>query len=239
MPLAPEISAFGDGDHETGETGLTIDGGGFGAFPGFVWIYQNEDRTGSTDQLIPGAWNDIQISMISIPSSVNNQAGTRYLFVQREDLAWSQGFGFTLSIGASEADTHDLASSNRVKRVKDRPRKAEEDNLPKILERAIVLTGMIDGVNGEISVAGNEAVKTPIRLLKGKQARVQVKQLASVANDVREQVNHLEIGQMASSQMQAIEGTVDRVIELSVNQSIANAAKSVKNLVSEVQKGLP
>lgn len=96
MALAPEISAFGDGDHVEGETGLTIDGGGFGAFPGSVWMYESADRTGEADELTVGAWNDIQLTGVEIPASPNNSAGTAYLFVQREDLAWSQGFEFTL-----------------------------------------------------------------------------------------------------------------------------------------------
>lgn len=97
MALAPEISSFGDEDHEEGETGLTIDGGGFGAFPGSAWMYENADRSGLADQLTVGAWNDIRLSGVAIPSTPNNSPGTVYLFVQREDLAWSQGFSFTLS----------------------------------------------------------------------------------------------------------------------------------------------
>lgn len=97
MALAPEIASFGDGNHEEGETGLAITGGGFGAFAGSAWIYQNADRTGLSDQLTVGTWNDIQLSGVEIPASPNNATGTVYLFVQREDLAWSQGFAFTLS----------------------------------------------------------------------------------------------------------------------------------------------
>lgn len=107
MALAPEISSFGDGDHEEGETGLTIDGGGFGAFPGSVWMYENADRSGLSDELTVGAWNDIQLTGVAIPASPNNSAGTVYLFVEREDLAWSQGFEFTLSaVAAEEATPH-------------------------------------------------------------------------------------------------------------------------------------
>ena len=95
MP-APEISAFGDGTHDAGETGLTVDGGGFGAFPGSLWIYENANRTGNADQLTIGTWNDIGLTGVEIPASPNNSNGTLYLFVQREDLAWSQGFSFTL-----------------------------------------------------------------------------------------------------------------------------------------------
>ena len=100
MP-APEVSAFGDGEHQFGETGLTIDGGGFGAFPGAAWIYENADRTGLTDQLTIGTWNDIQFSGVDIPGSPNNSPGTRYLFVQREDLAWSQAFAFAFAFATA------------------------------------------------------------------------------------------------------------------------------------------
>lgn len=96
MP-APEISAFGDGSHDAGAAGIEIDGGGFGAFPGSVWIYQNEDRTGDADELTVNSWNDIQID-VDIPGSLNNSNGTRYLFVLREDLAWSLGFSFVLGV---------------------------------------------------------------------------------------------------------------------------------------------
>ena len=98
MALAPEIASFGDGNHEVGESGLAISGGGFGAFPGTVWMYQNANRSGLSDQLtVGGAWNDLAIAGIEIPASPNNSAGTVYLFVEREDLAWSQAFAFTLS----------------------------------------------------------------------------------------------------------------------------------------------
>lgn len=104
MALAPEIASFGDGNHQDGETGLTILGGGFGAFPGSAWIYQNADRTGLSDQLTVGTWNDIELSGVEIPATPNNAAGTVYLFVQHESTEWSQGFQFTLS-DAGGADT--------------------------------------------------------------------------------------------------------------------------------------
>ena len=100
---APEISAFGDDAHSDGETGLVIDGGGFGAFPGEVWMFANANRTGSADQLTVGAWNDIQLTGVAIPGSTNNVTGTVYLLLQREDLAWSQGHAFTLASGAAPA----------------------------------------------------------------------------------------------------------------------------------------
>lgn len=100
MP-APGVSAFGDGSHAPGATGITVDGGGFGAFPGSVWIYENADLTGDSDELTVVSWDDIQI-LVDIPGSLNNAAGTRYLFVLREDLAWSNGFEFTLEAAGSE-----------------------------------------------------------------------------------------------------------------------------------------
>ena len=68
MP-APEISVFGDGDHQIGESGLTIDGGGLGAFPGSAWVYQNSNRSGASDELVIGTWNDIELSGVDIPGS--------------------------------------------------------------------------------------------------------------------------------------------------------------------------
>lgn len=98
MALAPEIASFGDGNHEEGETGLTASGGGYGAFPGRVLMTQNADGSGLVDVLtVNGAWSDIEIAGIDIPASPNNAAGTVYLIVEREDLAWSQGFAFTLA----------------------------------------------------------------------------------------------------------------------------------------------
>lgn len=99
MALAPEIASFGDGSHQQGETGLTISGGGFGAFAGRVLMAQNADGSGLVDLLtVSGPWNDIEIAGIDIPASPNNSAGTVYAIVEREDLAWSQGFQFTLTL---------------------------------------------------------------------------------------------------------------------------------------------
>jgi len=92
---APGIAAFGDGSHAPGASGLAVQGGGFGAFPGHVWIYQNADRTGNADELTVTAWNGVEAT-VTIPGSLTNTAGTRYLFLQRSDLAWSNAFAFTL-----------------------------------------------------------------------------------------------------------------------------------------------
>ena|SRR3990167_4654706 len=110
---APEVSAFGDGDHDPGATGLTVDGGGFGAFPGSVWIYENDDLTGNADELDVNSWNDLQLN-VDIPGSLTNTAGTRYLFVQREDLAWSNAFAFTL---ASSLTVQEAAHSHTADNV--------------------------------------------------------------------------------------------------------------------------
>ncbi len=118
MP-APEISAFGDGDHRIGEAGLTIDGGGFGAFPGSAWIYANSARSGAVDQLTIGVWNDIQFTGVEIPAPANNTAGTRFLFVQREDLAWSQGFSITLSAAAGGGSLAGIAADLVMTLVKN------------------------------------------------------------------------------------------------------------------------
>lgn len=98
---APGIAQFGDGSHAPGATAVPVQGGGFGAFPGSVWIYQNADRTGSADELTVTAWNGVEAT-VDIPGSLTNTAGTRYLFLQRSDLAWSNAFAFTLE-AAGEA----------------------------------------------------------------------------------------------------------------------------------------
>lgn len=114
MP-APEISSFGDEAHDAGETGLVIDGGGFGAFPGSAWIFENEDGSGASDQLTIGAWNDIQLTGVEIPASPNNTSGTRYVRVQREDLAWSNALAFTLSVSGTDAlNANDVESASEV-----------------------------------------------------------------------------------------------------------------------------
>jgi hypothetical protein len=107
---APAISAFGDGSHAPGASSLVVDGGGFGAFPGGAWIYANADLTGNADQLTVGSWNDLQLT-VTIPGTLTNTPGTRYLFVQREDLAWSNGFPFTLESTADTGDATDSAAA--------------------------------------------------------------------------------------------------------------------------------
>ena len=97
MP-APHISSFGDDDHEEGESNLQIAGFSFGFFTGEAWMYQNANRTGTTDQLTITSWTDLLISGIGIPAVPNNSTGPVFLFVQRSgDLAWSLSHAFTLS----------------------------------------------------------------------------------------------------------------------------------------------
>lgn len=96
MPIS-EIQSFGDNSHEKGESGLTIIGAGYGAFPGSAWMYQNINRTGFADQLLLTTWNDLIIGGVGIPLVPNNATGPVFLFVQHEDLIWSDGFAFTLT----------------------------------------------------------------------------------------------------------------------------------------------
>lgn len=112
MPLSPSITNFGDESHQEGESGLTIDGAGFGPFAGEVWMYASSDRTGAADQLTQSGWNDMQITGVSIPGTPNNSPGTVHLFVKRTDLAWSFPYPFTLTsslgqsiVAATETDT--------------------------------------------------------------------------------------------------------------------------------------
>lgn len=99
MP-APVVTRFGDGSHAPGETGLTIDGAGFEAFDGEVWLFENQDRTGASDQLTFSGWNDQQISGVDIPDPTNNALGLVYLAVKRIDLAWSPSFAVFLDDGS-------------------------------------------------------------------------------------------------------------------------------------------
>jgi len=94
MPL-PAITAFGDGSHAPGASGVDIVGGNFGAFPLGVSIFQNEDRTGAVDALTVNSASDLLIN-VDIPSSLNNSAGTRFVAVQLENEDLSFSFPFTL-----------------------------------------------------------------------------------------------------------------------------------------------
>lgn len=96
MPI-PEIAGFGDDDHEVGEEDLVVSGGGFGAFPGSLYMYENDDRSGAVDQLTVTSWSDMELTGVVIPSSLNNTTGEVFLFLQREDLAWSLPYSFTLT----------------------------------------------------------------------------------------------------------------------------------------------
>lgn len=106
---APQVDSFGDGSHAPGASGITIAGAGFGPLAGSAWIYQNDDLTGSADELTVMSWADLEI-VVDIPGSLTNTAGTRYLFLQRSDLAWSNAFAFTLEAASGVTLTVQNAS---------------------------------------------------------------------------------------------------------------------------------
>lgn len=112
MPLAPEIWDFGDESHQKGETGLSITGAGLGPFPGLARMYANADRTGAQDDLTVGTWGDMSLGDVEIPGTTNNVPGAVYAFVQREDLAWSTGFAFTLTAAAGQFITPATETGN-------------------------------------------------------------------------------------------------------------------------------
>lgn len=106
--VAPLITDFGDEDHEEGETGLTV--AGFDFFPGVaqqgtLWMFENADRSGQSDQLTIGTHTNNSIPGVAIPASPNNATGTVYLAFQRGgDMAWSNSYSFTLSEAAFTAE---------------------------------------------------------------------------------------------------------------------------------------
>ncbi len=95
---APVVIDFGDEAHDSGETGLTIDGFQFGFFSGAAWMFQNANRTGASDQLTVGTWTDMQLTGVAIPGSPTNATGTVFLFVRTENLEWSLPYEFTMTI---------------------------------------------------------------------------------------------------------------------------------------------
>lgn len=98
---APNIESVGGGSYAQGDSGIPMNGGGFGPSPGTIWLYANSNRTGAADQLSFLLWTDTAISGVSIPASTNNATGTVYAFIQREDLAWSAPFTLTLTAAAA------------------------------------------------------------------------------------------------------------------------------------------
>lgn len=176
MP-APDISAFGDGSHDLGETGLTVDGGGFGAFPGSLWIYENANRTGAADELTIGAWNDLQVTGVEIPASPNNVAGTRYLFLQREDLAWSQGFEFTLQSSAGvSGDISEAAAADATFTAVANAAAAIEAGLSAGESWAAIAAaeaGLTAGVDLDVTLAGETQAAQQAAWLAGTEAAAQ------------------------------------------------------------------
>lgn len=116
MP-APTITAFGDGDHEVGATGLVVDGVGFDPFAtdGRLWMNQNSNPNspGLQDELTFSGGDDQQLTGVAIPASPNNVSGTVYLFFERIDGAFSDGFAFVLTSAAGSARGRAL-STGRV-----------------------------------------------------------------------------------------------------------------------------
>ena len=121
MP-APFISNFGDEDHEEGEVGLVVDGFDFGFFEGEVWMYQNANRSGSSDQLTLTTWSDLSITGVAIPAVPNTAAGAVFLFVERfGDNAWALAYSFTLTAaGGGGGDVGGVSYHNRRRRAQRR-----------------------------------------------------------------------------------------------------------------------
>ncbi len=118
----PFITGFGDGSHNTGETGLSLTGAGMGPRSGTLHMYQNADRTGADDTLTVGSWTNNLLSSISIPGSPNNSPGTVYAVVERYgDHAFSNSFEFTLiATGDIVAPSGDLVLSSSAPLVTKR-----------------------------------------------------------------------------------------------------------------------
>lgn len=142
MPLAPEVSAFGDGNLRIGQTGITLTGGGFGAFPGSVWISGGINRTGNLQQCpISGNWNDIEITGIRIPPTSSVGPGTRYVQLRREDLAWSQSLAFTLTLSMSPGPFIDFVAS--IDPYIDRFHKSKVDLSCRMISERITFDGRL------------------------------------------------------------------------------------------------
>jgi hypothetical protein len=134
MP-APVITAFGDADHSAGETGLTVDGLGFDPFAdsGNLWIFENNDpnNPGLQDQLTFSGGHDQQLTGVEIPAVLNNVTGPAFLFFERIDGAFSDGFAFDLTAGifvavGTAAETDAAQALGRTK-IKALPTAAETD----------------------------------------------------------------------------------------------------------------
>lgn len=231
MALAPEIASFGDGDHQQGETGLTISGGGFGAFPGNAWIYQNADRSGLSDQLIVGAWNDIELSGVDIPASTNNGPGTVYLFVQREDLAWSQGFQFTLAAGQFlQSIAGSIASSGALTKQTARA-----------LLGSIASAGSLSGIKAALlSIAGSLASSGALTRRTGKAASGAVSTAGTLTKSIGRTftatitssgaLQSLKTALISLSGALSSAGTLTRRIEKSLSGSVTAAGSVIKSI---------
>ena len=202
MP-APEVSAFGDGSHAPGASGLTINGGGFGAFPGSAWIFENDDRSGDADELTVNDWNDIALD-VDIPASLNNAAGTRYLRVQREDLAWSNALAFTLESGVVTLMPADLVQTEVLDAVA-----LTQTHL--LAAADIAQTEVLDGValaqTHVLSVgdlAQVEALDGVGLIVEGTVAPIELAQLQLLGAVLLSQVHQVGVGELV--QTQALDG---------------------------------
>jgi hypothetical protein len=192
MP-APGVSAFGDGSHESGATGLTINGGNFGAFPGSAWIFANSDGSGAADELVVGDWGDLVLTGVEIPSSLTNTAGTRYLRVQREDLAWSNSFSFTLSIAAAPetpAAAQTAAGSGKKRKSKRRlfVQIDDQDFEVSSLEDAQQLLEKAKRLAVE-SAEETVAERTEKRVKRGKSVKIEVPTITTQAPELKSLVS--------------------------------------------------
>lgn len=90
---APFIRSLSDSTPEEGQTGITILGGDFGFWLGEVWMFQNADGSGLSDQLtIAGGqadWGDMGVTNVAIPAAPNNNPGTVYIAIKTSGNEWS------------------------------------------------------------------------------------------------------------------------------------------------------
>jgi hypothetical protein len=102
--VAAQIESFGDAQHQHGEGGLTVSGIDFGTFPGRLWIFENADLSGASDEITPASaadWDDFEIRNVEIPAAPVVPDGTRYLVVEDAFAAFSFPFPFQLGIGVA------------------------------------------------------------------------------------------------------------------------------------------
>jgi hypothetical protein len=216
MP-APGVSAFGDGSHESGATGLTINGGNFGAFPGSAWIFANSDGSGAADELVVGDWGDLVLTGVEIPSSLNNVAGTKYLRVQREDLAWSNSFSFTLSIAAAPetpaAAQTAAGSGKRGKRRRMFVQIDEQDFEVSSLEEAQRILEKAKRLAVE-SAEETVAERTEKRVKRGKSVKIDLPTITTKAPELKSLVSTYRDDIEAIYRRMALDAEIGQLLRL-------------------------